>query len=1570
MEYVSESQFLNTKRLSTLILGCLSWGALVLCYAAEPVTQRSDSSGWAVHYYGEPTFWYHAGVTTVPDGKFDVDTDRLKWPGPNWDKEKGPVFHRNSGWSLAAYAKLHVPVAGQYRFLAENGQALLRVGGRQVDLGGRAPLSLPAGEVPLALFIKPSTPWTKAGDNLVKLRLLWQTPGAEKMTPLPREALRHDDADMQREQVYAPDFSLSFEKGSQQRYAQRHFTVELPQSGLYEIASHFEGVPRIFQVWLDGRPLLYVQGERVDVKDPLYSATDRSGATDSQRLDFFHRARAVRPLSQGTHTLDVYAHYGPWIWSDEMQEAMQRFKLGVTRLGKADPDQSLAVYLKDRDDMVFQRGECLKVGVAQATDAPQVYRMEVAEQRGDGTAVWHNEIRLKGGRAWAKNEFRYACDREGAFEYAVRDAAGRVVDGPWAFVVVDPMPLPRPRNVPGGKSGAYRKELVDSVDCTQASAPVHCFRDNHTSKVEVGPGGSYRVTGTNAVRHIGYLKDGDSWRRAGEGEKQQAGYWAVDWFAYTLKVKHPGHPHLVIGQVPNNMRRLVSMYAIDQVTGNYNGWNLDAGDAPEAGAFSPLSFVIWPNGKAIDVCVWCSNKCHNYTNNRQGAMAKIELYELPDGLPALAEAAGGWRAPVEFGWNGEQVNLGVNERTMPSLWAGDDPVPGALPRFAWSGAAYHDWKALLSSWERFGQFSFYRGDNLCITPVHTYGMNLLQGAPQMMLPKLWDVYSKGYRARMVDPIERDIFKLMLLVGQKYGVRLVADFMVHRMEDLVPLLTKQAGVPSDAVLLTADASGKPWRAVSGAVMLNPAHPVARRYLIDLMDAMGSHYGKYPAFAGVRTRQWTWSSALDAWYPKDNLGYDDFTVGLFAKETGIKLPAVAADDTAFKARRQTLLSDYHDKWLDWRCRKILTLREEMLKALRKHSPDARLFSDGELNREGGLDPKLLGARRDLGWGSAVGKFGGDEAAGVEWNDPDPVEFANFDQRPECLHQTLKNLVPGSRSYPEGMNCNQSYRSHPYQLEGPALALADGKLDSCIYGGQWCLPPADEGLRRFVQAWRAIPPLRYTRRLGEGNEHGPVACWFAIAGREMTLYLVNRTPRPRQVHIVFDVDSRGATDLVTGQGRPSGRRLHVALDPFMVGVFQAHGVKAISQLDVPAQLAEVAKLGRALDHLRALRPQAQGVRQTIYGGGERYTREDCGEWSRRDRSFSFDDLLKPMEAAWQAHQPHEVARLLDVFQKDHLWWYEAFGWPQDQYVPLEPQGGQVAAGDNLRQRWKPGGIAKFAELPPFKGQFLLAPQGERVTVSFNPSPGRFELRAWGIFGGDYGPIRVEFAGKPVGRLGVPGGTTRQIHQLLPASLPWSSSPQEITFTGDGRKGLAISKLEVRPLPPMPIKRWQAIGLFDKHGSVNDWASMEKVFPPEQKLDFSASYEGLGGKPVSWHAIDIGEDKYVRLLEKHFPYDASQGNGVAYLATWVHCPAGPSDRVLYYAMDWYGKAWLNGRLILPKITGPWKQFAAQKIQLMPGWNCLLVKTSTGSDGWTANFAFSDAGDLQYSGNPPAGGK
>ena len=611
--------------------------------------------------------------------------------------------------------------------------------------------------------------------------------------------------------------------------------------------------------------------------------------------------------------------------------------------------------------------------------------------------------------------------------------------------------------------------LVDSVDCTKAEDPEHLFRDNGTSRVVAGPDGPYRATGTAKLRSISYLKDGTTWRRANDGEKGQVSYRAADWFAYTMQVKNPGRAHLLVGLVPNDVKRLVSMFAIDQLTGQYNGWVLDAGDAPAAGGFSPLAFVVWPNTTAIDVSVWCSNDNHNSVLNRQGAVARLELYELPDGLPALPEAVGGWTSRAEFGWEGEQVNLGPNERTMPSLWVGDDPIPSGKG-IGWD--LYHDWKAFQTSWERFGQFSAYRGDNLVSVTVNAYGMNLLQGEIERMLPRLLDIYSLGYRARVEDPFERDIFKLMLLTAQKYGVRLSADFMVHRLEVIAPTLARQAGVPAEGIILT-DCTGQIWYGGSKITMLNPAHPVARKYLIGLMDALGRQYGRFPAFAGVRLRGWTgWPSGLDAWFHNKSLGYDDATVAEFTTATGVQMPAAATGPGRFNVRRDFLLGEQREAWLAWRCQTVLSLREAMLAALRRHSPEARLFSDLTSDivyrrtgledprvREAGLDAKVMADRPDLGWSPRFARF---VSEGVEWNAPDPVEFANFDQRlPESVRRKVDSMV-GSKvggllspahdfNYPQGMCSQNSTRSHPYQLEGPALALAENRLDLLVDAGE---------------------------------------------------------------------------------------------------------------------------------------------------------------------------------------------------------------------------------------------------------------------------------------------------------------------------------------------------------------------------------------------------------------------------------------------------------------------------------------------------------------------------------------
>ena len=113
--------------------------------------------------------------------------------------------------------------------------------------------------------------------------------------------------------------------------------------------------------------------------------------------------------------------------------------------------------------------------------------------------------------------------------------------------------------------------------------------------------------------------------------------------------------------------------AVDWTTGAQAGWNMVAGEAPQAGKTGAFSFFAWPNTDKIDVLVPNTTGCLRGGLNGRGAVIRIELLECEDDIPALPEPHAGWQRGWSLGWIGEQGDLWVNERTMPPLW-GDDGV--------------------------------------------------------------------------------------------------------------------------------------------------------------------------------------------------------------------------------------------------------------------------------------------------------------------------------------------------------------------------------------------------------------------------------------------------------------------------------------------------------------------------------------------------------------------------------------------------------------------------------------------------------------------------------------------------------------------------------------------------------------------------------------------------------------------------------------------------------------------------------------------------------------------------------
>ncbi len=231
----------------------------------------------------------------------------------------------------------------------------------------------------------------------------------------------------------------------------------------------------------------------------------------------------------------------------------------------------------------------------------------------------------------------------------------------------------------------------------------------------------------------------------------------------------------------------------------------------------------------------------------------------------------------------------------------------------------------------------------------------------------------------------------------------------------------------------------------------------------------------------------------------------------------------------------------------------------------------------------------------------------------------------------------------------------------------------------------------------------------------------------------------------------------------------------------------------------------------------------------------------------------------------------------------------------------------------------------------------------------------------------MTVSVDGKVLGIIGVSDGKAEYGRFCCSEPLGLPAGYLELTHESSGNAPLVLQAVELTPTEPTSLKQWQAIGLFDKASKRTTFASeagFDTVFGPEKNpgaIDLGGEYPGMGGKPVRWREIDMGEDKFLQLLERFFPYEYKQANGVAYLATWVRSP---EDRqaTFHYSVDWFAKLWVNGALVKGDISGPWGNFATLPIKLKKGWNLILVKTATGSQGWCANFAISDPGDLEHS--------
>ncbi len=149
--------------------------------------------------------------------------------------------------------------------------------------------------------------------------------------------------------------------------------------------------------------------------------------------------------------------------------------------------------------------------------------------------------------------------------------------------------------------------------------------------------------------------------------------------------------------------------------------------------------------------------------------------------------------------------------------------------------------------------------------------------------------------------------------------------------------------------------------------------------------------------------------------------------------------------------------------------------------------------------------------------------------------------------------------------------------------------------------------------------------------------------------------------------------------------------------------------------------------------------------------------------------------------------------------------------------------------------------------------------------------------------------------------------------------------------------------------ISRFHIIGPFENANDRDGSAGLKAVFPPEEKIDLTASYDGKNGK-ITWKEVQIKAGDYYDLL-KHVD---TRRNITAYAYTMIDSPV-DATVLLRVKSDDGMAVWVNGQQLLCREVVGTALFSPLKIPvtLKKGRNELLIEVDQGWGWWGFTVEF-----------------
>ena len=777
---------------------------------------------------------------------------------------------------------------------------------------------------------------------------------------------------------------------------------------------------------------------------------------------------------------------------------------------------------------------------------------------------------------------------------ATLTVAGKVLEtrDPEPFVVVGKLPM---REVAGDRfDEGLDLVLEDSID----------FTDLKSGRESMETDGAASVSEPTIVS-----ENGLQYRQTGSNRGAL--------FSHVVTFQHPGEYYLLELDYPDDKQRwfgvsLTSSTTPDLAKAGPSVWT--GHKYPLSGRMQTLRWIYRPDPGPTAINI--SNIAKDFPG---GAASTLRIHWIRDGLPALKVDSSSERrigvltercAPHgnfarTFGFVTEPESKRGNSYAEP----GNVPVEQtcrALERYLDASEGYARYLRFTGqNLHVMGAWQYYEGNTAFVPLVAANGSRIPND--------LRDVAVRVFGAN----------DIAVMASVEYVAQTTVTYEF-------PANDGEVALGADTVSVVDREGRQPWVWL-GRYGWNFQHPRVQAVMLDTARALADKFADQPHFLGVN-----WTSYLSGDYQPAfgsqgttdpfTYSFDDVTIALFQRQTGIEVPGEPLDPGRFARRADFLTSPAHrEQWIQWRCEKLREFFAKLELTLHGQREDlavsASLYFDinhaiawkqsGEPLREylrsWGWDPQLFRDSEHTTlphWMHATLRYAptvktpSNEAYAAGWaqnTDPQWQELFNQGKHRAVMivhhwqeHERFAQTLPEREGWPRPFQATlQAQASGDFAREPFTAALITDDPQTVMFGFNDLnlITGHEQELREFARVLTALPSDRFTSVLDTSLTTN-IAIRQLKRDDGLWFYVVNPAYWPIRGRIVLS-GTGAVTSIPSGERVETAtvggqRELNFDLPPYGVAAFRVAAAQAVitSWNNEPIGDADLAHLRSLLD------------------------------------------------------------------------------------------------------------------------------------------------------------------------------------------------------------------------------------------------------------------------------------------------------------------------------------------------------------------------------------------------------